>query len=168
MGVLFAPTEGQLKRAAERHARLVRLHVVPKPLPSIVSEIRLISSIENDLPPLPNGCLSEAHRLLSEAAARKLRIQDILQAVADHFDIQVSEIASESRKADIVWPRQIAVYLCRTLTAKSLLSISPHFGARDHATLIHACRKVTAKLSDDTGLRATIEHLCRRLGVKAP
>jgi len=66
----------------------------------------------------------------------------IQQAVAEHFGLKASELRSKRRQQAIVFPRQVAMFLCRELTEASLPEIGRHFGGRDHTTVLHSCAKI--------------------------
>lgn len=97
-----------------------------------------------------------------------LTIESIQRMVAEYYDIRLGDMTSKQRPQNIAFPRQVAMYLCRELTAQSLPAIGNAFG-RNHATVLHAYRSVGAKMKNDAGLRQTILSLQQRLGgVAAP
>ena len=103
--------------------------------------------------------------LIREEASRQVSIDSIQKAVAEHFDVRLADMTSRRRPASIAFPRQIAMYLSRSLTKGSLMEIGEAFGGRDHGTVIHACKKVGERISDEPGLKesiARIESLLRR------
>jgi len=81
-------------------------------------------------------------------------IDQIQAQVASHYRLPVSELLSGSRAARIAWPRQVAIYLARELTATPLEGIGQAFGGRGHATVLHACKRVSDRLAanDDAGV----------------
>ena len=82
-----------------------------------------------------------------QAPGHACSIAEIQAAACAHFGITTQELLSATRTPRIVWPRQLAMYLARELTGESLPAIGRHFGGRDHTTVLHACRRATAKLS---------------------
>jgi chromosomal replication initiator protein len=90
-------------------------------------------------------------------------IGDIQAAVGAHFGLSPAELLSTTRAARIAWPRQVAMYLARELTGESLPAIGRHFGGRDHTTVLHACRRASARLEDDEDARRSVEKLCQTL-----
>jgi chromosomal replication initiator protein len=78
-----------------------------------------------------------------------ISIGQIQAAVASHFDLSVSELISASRAARIAWPRQLGIHLAREMTDSSLTTIGEAFGGRNHATVLHACRRVAQRIADD-------------------
>jgi chromosomal replication initiator protein len=90
-------------------------------------------------------------------------ISEIQAAVGAHFGLSPAELLSTTRAARIAWPRQVAMYLARELTGESLPAIGRHFGGRDHTTVLHACRRASARLEDDEDARRAVEKLCQTL-----
>jgi len=97
--------------------------------------------------------------LIREEASRQVSIDSIQKAVADHYDVRLADMTSRRRPASIAFPRQIAMYLSRSLTKGSLMEIGEAFGGRDHGTVIHACRKVTEMIDAEQGLKETLERI---------
>ncbi|MEL6436931.1 MAG: chromosomal replication initiator protein DnaA, partial [Pseudomonadota bacterium] len=93
---------------------------------------------------------------------KKVRIEDIQRIVAQHYNIPRNEMLSNRRTRTVVRPRQIAMYLAKTMTLRSLPEIGRRFGGRDHTTILHAVRKVEELKGDDAKLAKEIE-LLRRL-----
>ena len=97
--------------------------------------------------------------LIREEAGRQVSIDAIQKAVAEHFDVRLADMTSRRRPASIAFPRQIAMYLSRSLTKGSLMEIGEAFGGRDHGTVIHACKKVAEKVDDEPGLKESIARI---------
>ncbi len=103
--------------------------------------------------------------LLREEADKQVTIDAIQRAVADHYDLRLADMVSRRRPASIAFPRQVAMYLSRTMTKGSLIEIGEAFGGRDHGTVIHACKKVIETLESDPRMKdvlATLESALRR------
>jgi chromosomal replication initiator protein len=83
------------------------------------------------------------------SGSRTVSIEDIQRAVAAHYDLSVPELISSMRTARIAWPRQVAIHLSRELTHASLPAIGAAFGGRNHATVLHACKRVSERLHND-------------------
>jgi chromosomal replication initiator protein len=94
---------------------------------------------------------------------RKVKIEDIQKLVATHFNVSRADILSSRRSASVVKPRQIAMYLAKVLTLRSLPEIGRRFGGRDHTTVLHAVRKIEGAVGADSGLREDVELLKRML-----
>ena len=90
---------------------------------------------------------------------RKVRIEDIQRVVARHYNVSRSDLVSARRTANVVRPRQIAMYLAKMLTLRSLPEIGRRFGGRDHTTVLHAVRKIEGLIGTDIALAAEIEAL---------
>jgi len=97
--------------------------------------------------------------LFREENSRMVTIDSIQRAVAEHFDIRLADMTSRRRPASIAMPRQIAMYLSRTMTKSSLIEIGEAFGGRDHGTVIHAVKKVTSAVETDPEFRDRLERL---------
>ena len=101
--------------------------------------------------------------LISPNAKREVTIEYIIQVVADHFGIPIVDIISAKRKADIVYPRQIAMYLCRTCTQEPLTSIGKVLGNRDHTTVIHGAEKIEEEIKNDEKTKNVIDILIKKI-----
>jgi chromosomal replication initiator protein len=100
---------------------------------------------------------------LAPAARAPLTVETIQAAVAAHFALSGEELLSRSRTARVAWARQVAMYLARELTDRSLPEIGRAFAGRDHTTTLHACRRVAAQIATDPRALADIEALTRSL-----
>ncbi|MHB2167484.1 chromosomal replication initiator protein DnaA [Alsobacter sp. R-9] len=101
--------------------------------------------------------------LVRSREPRKVRIEDIQKLVATHYNVSRADILSSRRSAGVVKPRQIAMYLSKQLTLRSLPEIGRRFGGRDHTTVLHAVRKIENAVGADPTLREDIELLKRML-----
>lgn len=99
--------------------------------------------------------------LVGTGEARRVRIEDIQRIVARHYNVSRQELVSNRRTRVIVKPRQIAMYLSKTLTPRSFPEIGRRFGGRDHTTVLHAVRKIEELISADAKLSHEIELLKR-------
>lgn len=86
-------------------------------------------------------------------------IAKIQKAVADYYKLTIEDLKSKKRSANINYPRQIAIYLCRTYTDESFPKIGLEFGNRDHSTIIHACDKIKEDLKDNEQLKAILKEI---------
>ena len=87
----------------------------------------------------------DALRDLLSIQNRQISVENIQKTVADYYKIKVADMYSKKRPASIAKPRQIAMYLAKELTQKSLPEIGELFGGRDHTTVLHAVRKISAE-----------------------
>lgn len=99
--------------------------------------------------------------LVGTGEAKRVRIEDIQRIVARHYNVSRQELVSNRRTRVIVKPRQIAMYLAKTLTPRSFPEIGRRFGGRDHTTVLHAVRKIEELIGGDTKLGQEIELLKR-------
>ncbi|MBA3807659.1 MAG: chromosomal replication initiator protein DnaA [Solirubrobacterales bacterium] len=95
-------------------------------------------------------------------------VADIQRVTCELFGLTPEELLSTTRTARVAWPRQLAMYLARELTGESLPAIGRHFGGRDHTTIMHACRRTSARIADDDASREAVAKLCRALGCAQP
>lgn len=100
-----------------------------------------------------------------ERLPERPKLTDILGATAAHFSLSISELLSERRTSDVVRPRQIAMYLAKRLTLRSLPQIGLRLGKRDHTTILHGVRKIEAKLKTDPEIVNAVDAIKRRLKV---
>ncbi len=101
--------------------------------------------------------------VLMEQAQNQLTMETIQKRVADHYQIRHSDMTSKRRPNNIAIPRQIAMYIARTLTKHSLQEIGDAFGGRDHGTVIHACKAVDNMMEQDSTARGSVEFLKNQL-----
>ena len=94
---------------------------------------------------------------------RRVKIEDIQKLVATRYNVSRADILSERRTAAVVKPRQIAMYLSKTLTPRSLPEIGRRFGGRDHTTVLHAVRKIEKAIGEDRLLHDEVDLLKRML-----
>ncbi len=96
---------------------------------------------------------------LSKSSFTKNNIQKIQQVVCEYYNITIDDLKSKKRKASITFPRQVAIYLCRTLTDESLPKIGIQFGGRDHTTIMHSVDKINNEIKTNPQFKQIIEAL---------
>jgi chromosomal replication initiator protein len=101
---------------------------------------------------------------LLRANVRRVSIDEIQRRVADYFNIRLSDLLSSRRARQVARPRQVAMYLAKQLTAKSLPDIGRQFGGRDHTTVMHAVKRIDQLRLTDSVLEEDIQHLERIFG----
>ncbi len=101
--------------------------------------------------------------LLQEEAASKLTVAQIQKKVAEYYQIRLSELVGRRRTSEIVFPRQVAMYISRTLTSDPLKAIGDAFGGRDHGTVIHACKQVENMMEQDASVKRSVDYLIKQL-----
>ena len=99
---------------------------------------------------------------------RPRTVAEIQTATCELFDLSSEELLSGSRAARVAWPRQMAMFLSREITGQSLLAIGRQFGGRDHTTVLHACRRASARITSDEPSRLALHRLCTALGCEPP
>ena len=107
-------------------------------------------------------CQEVLHDLL-RANDRRVTIEEIQKRVAEHFNIRIADMHSARRSRAVARPRQVAMYLSKQLTARSLPEIGRKFGGRDHTTVMHAIRKVDELSQADVSFAEDVELLRRML-----
>ncbi len=101
--------------------------------------------------------------LIRNREPKRVKIEDIQRIVARHYNVSRADILSARRTATVVRPRQIAMYLSKVLTLRSLPEIGRRFGGRDHTTVLHAVRKIDSLVGSDTALAEDVDLLKRML-----
>jgi chromosomal replication initiator protein len=91
-------------------------------------------------------------------------VEDVKRIVAESFALTTEELISPVRTARVAWPRQVAIHLARELTGASLQAIGDAFGGRNHATVLHACKRVSERLTGDDNVAHELDSLAERLG----
>ena len=105
----------------------------------------------------------EMRDLIRPAEPKRVRIEDIQRIVARQYNVSRADLLSSRRTANVVRPRQVAMYLAKVLTLRSLPEIGRRFGGRDHTTVLHAVRKIENLAGTDSALAEEIEALKRQL-----
>lgn len=108
---------------------------------------------------LAQDCLADILR----ASDRKLTIEEIQRKVAEHYNIRLSDMIGPKRLRNIARPRQVAMYLAKQLTSRSLPEIGRRFGGRDHTTIMHGVRKIEELMATDSQLSDDLQLLKRLL-----
>ncbi len=131
--------EGALIRVVAHHS-----------LTGVPLDVELADRVLDQIHPLP-------------AAPGDLTVSSIQETVASHFHITPDDLRSGSREARYAWPRQIAIHLARELTTSSLQQLGEAFGGRNHATILHACKRVSDRISTSPDDAADVAALAARL-----
>ena len=105
------------------------------------------------------GLAREALKDLLSIQNRQVGVENIQKTVADFYKIKVADMYSKKRPASIARPRQIAMYIAKEMTQKSLPEIGELFGGRDHTTVLHAVRKISAERQKNTELNQQLHVL---------
>ena len=108
---------------------------------------------------LTQDCLADVLR----ASDRKISIEEIQRKVAEHYHIRLSDLIGPKRVRNFARPRQVAMYLCKQLTARSLPEIGRRFGGRDHTTVMHGVKRIEELRTQDSQIADDVELLRRAL-----
>ena len=113
--------------------------------------------------PLTIDMAQEVLKDLIRASQRRITIDDIQRKVADYYNLRLSDLLSARRSRQIARPRQVAMYLSKILTTRSLPEIGRKFGGRDHTTVIHAVKRVEGLRDSDSAIQEEVDLLTRSL-----
>ncbi|MGX9352568.1 chromosomal replication initiator protein DnaA [Shimia sp. W99] len=108
---------------------------------------------------LTQDCLSDVLR----ASERKISVEEIQRKVAEHYNIRLSDMIGPKRVRTFARPRQVAMYLCKQLTSRSLPEIGRRFGGRDHTTVMHGVKRIEELRAQDGQMAEDLELLRRAL-----
>ena len=108
---------------------------------------------------LTNDCLADVLR----ASERKITVEEIQRKVSEHYNIRLSDMIGPKRLRSYARPRQVAMYLCKQLTSRSLPEIGRRFGGRDHTTVMHGVRRIEELRQSDGQIAEDLELLRRSL-----
>ena len=108
---------------------------------------------------LTQDCLADVLR----ASERKISIEEIQRKVSDHFNIRLSDMIGPKRVRNFARPRQVAMYLCKQMTSRSLPEIGRCFGGRDHTTVMHGVKRIEELRAQDGQMAEDLEILRRTL-----
>jgi chromosomal replication initiator protein len=105
----------------------------------------------------------EIRDMIRPQEPKRVKVEDIQRIVARQYNISRADLLSSRRTANVVRPRQVAMYLAKTMTLRSLPEIGRRFGGRDHTTVLHAVRKIERLVGDDNQVADEVETLKRQL-----
>lgn len=105
----------------------------------------------------------ELRDIISPDEKREVTPELIINTVAEHFGIRPEDIKGKKRNSEIVFPRQIAMYLCREIIGIPLKSIGTIMGKKDHTTVIHACNTIVADMEKSESTRNTVEIIKKKI-----
>ena len=105
----------------------------------------------------------ELSNIITPDKPREITAQLIIEVVSEHFHISVDQMISKTRSSEIARPRQIAMYLCKTMTSDPLDVIGQLLGGRDHSTIIHGIKKVTKDYEENDSTRTLIETIKKKI-----
>ena len=98
--------------------------------------------------------------MIGQESIRPITIEGVQRAVAEHFDVRISDLRGASRQRQVAFPRQVAMYLCKDLIPSlSLNEVGEAFGGRDHTTVLYACQRIGQAVEKDAAVRQTVKQL---------
>ncbi len=124
---------------------------------------RIVAHADVSKNPITLESTQEVLQDLLRSHDRRITIDEIQRKVAEHYNIRLSDMHSARRARQVARPRQVAMYLAKQLTARSLPEIGRKFGGRDHTTVMHAVRKIEELTGDDASFAQDVEVLRRAL-----
>lgn len=131
-------------------------------LEGALNQISNLSKLKNI--PINMDLVHEAlSNIVSPDAQKPVTPENIINIVAEHFNITAADIRSSKRSRDVAYPRQICMYLCRKMTNNSLQTIGSALGKNDHTTVLHGENKIKSELKKDENLRKTIDILIKKI-----
>jgi len=160
----------------QKKARLMNIEVAPEVIEFLAHRIRSnIRRLEGALIRVTSFTTLTGRKVTLEQAENMLReilheesravvnIDTIQKIVAAEYDIRLADMTSRRRPENIAFPRQVAMFLSRSLTESSLSAIGEAFGGRDHGTVLHACRLVKDRMEVDPAIRQRVAMLDKKL-----
>lgn len=129
---------------------------------SVIEEPEAVVVLSTPLPPIPNKVIAAAAEI---AFPKSISMVKAIQRATLHefHGVSLADLTSRRRSARVVLPRQIAVYLAKTLTNQSLPEIGRRFGGRDHSTILFAVRKIENLVARDQVVAAQVERIKERI-----
>jgi hypothetical protein len=178
------PSQKSAAAARRERERKIAAHAHPDPPMACPSaSVRSQPAVASRPQPSPPAVQAGAERLkkirapfktwlrivdgINPPAPLKLSIEEIQAAMARHYRMAQPDLISARRTADVVRPRQIAMFLAKNLTPNSLPVIGRKFGGRDHTTVLHAVRKIEALRTRDSNLAGDLDAIARTLAALA-
>ena len=131
-------------------------------LEGALNKLVALSNLENR--PITVALAEEALKdIISPDEKKEITPSLIISTVAEHFHISVDDIKGSKRNTEIAYPRQIAMYLCNTMTSVGLKKIGTEMGGRDHTTVLHGCRKIEGEIKKSESSKETIDVIKKKL-----
>ena len=134
-------------------------------LEGAINRLLAYSTIMGGLPITLDLAIEALKDFISKGMGENNDITRIQRIVAEYFQISVEDIKSKKRAANITFPRQIAMYLCRNVTDESFPKIGMEFGGKDHSTVMHSVEKIEKEIKNNKELEKIIEKLKGDIGV---
>lgn len=133
-------------------------------LEGALNKICVFANLTKKNEPITVSIAEEALKdLISPDAKREITPEMITEIVASHYHVTMDDLISKKRNKETAYPRQVAMYLCRTLTDVPLQAIGKMLGKRDHSTVLHGCDKIEKDLENNPSLRSNIDVLIKKI-----
>lgn len=147
-----ATTEADLKS----HYRAIKKRLNAGPVPSKTPDFVAVRPLVDIVVVTPKPVIAPVILACDVPQRRVPRMEEIQRVVAHRYNLRRIDLLSSRRTANVVRPRQVAMYLAKTLTLRSLPEIGRRFGGRDHTTVLHAVRKIGEMVRNDAQFAAEI------------
>ena len=156
-----------LKKKAQRENFIVSDEILSNIATKVNTNIRDLEGVLNKIFARANLnnvpiTMEMAEWAINDVMASKDKVissEYIQETVAKYFNVDVDQLVGQNRSADIVFPRQIAMYLCNTIPQISLKQIGRDFGGRDHTTVLHACKKIEKEIKDNKNTKMIVDSV---------
>ena len=157
----------QLAQSVNRPIRTEVLDWLAKRIPGsgrqLQAALQRVVLISAEMPePMNVSALHEIFR--AEAAQQEITVERIVERVGKKFEASAKDIRGGDHQPNIVWPRQLSIYLARKWAGLSLAQLGVYFGGRDHSTVRHSCQKVEAAIAADAERLSVLRQLEAELG----
>ncbi|NQU75954.1 MAG: chromosomal replication initiator protein DnaA [Planctomycetes bacterium] len=133
----------------------------PRELEGALAKVAMLAKVYDR--PIDMAICIEAFGAEEAPQQPEITVERILDAVTGRFNVRLADLQSKKRTKSIVYPRQVCMYLARSLTRHSLEEIGGYFGGRDHTTVLHANRTIQNLRDNDGQVNALLEHMTREL-----
>jgi chromosomal replication initiator protein len=134
-----------------------RVHTNTRELEGALNRLHGLASVDNQ--PIDLALAREALGEARPVETQPVRIQDIMNLIAEHFGVKLSDLQGRRRSRAIALPRHIGMYLARRHTSHSLAEIGGFFGGRDHTTVLHAEKLISGRRQSDATLSSQLDRL---------
>ncbi len=142
------------------------LDVSPRELLGVLMKLATYADLTGK--PVTIDVADEAIGTRAMAGERRITIEEIQRKTAEYYKLDLKELHSARRARRVARPRQVAMYLARELTSRSLPDIGRRFGGRDHTTVLHACRRIESLCKTDPVFQQEVDFLRKVLGRQQP
>ncbi|MBR6688694.1 MAG: chromosomal replication initiator protein DnaA [Clostridia bacterium] len=164
-----------LKKRREKERYMIDDSVLVKIATQVTSNIRELEGVFNKLKAYTSFTNNELTDEIIDSTIESVLVKGskvitsklIMQVVSKFFNIKVVDLLSSNRSKNVAYPRQIAMYLCRTVINMTFPQIGKDFGGKDHTTVIHACDKLTKEYMSDPSTKELIDDIKKSLSTNA-